>query len=329
MSILRDIYDLLVEFYGKLPSESWWPDDPREVIVGAVLVPGSNWKTVAHILESLKADGLLDFALLRQLPLDELIARVRPAGFQQRKAAALHDLLLLIGDDLDGFFARDVTAIRRDLLGIKGIGTSVADNILLYAAKLPVYMVDPFTVRILVRHGVVAPRSKEEEVQRLIHQELTHDAQPHGAALFHAFQSLIVRVGRDYCDKSDSACWHCPLQSLLPEGGPIMPERPRRAVPRGYDLREKPAQRPLAFGFETPTASFSQETSGSAPDSWPSDLNDNERLIMERLDTLPRPIDTVIQETGLAAHLVQATLVGLEFKRLVRRCEGNEIMRLG
>lgn len=322
MSILREIYDRLIEFYGSEPLENWWPDDPLEVVVGAVLVPGANWKTVARVLKEMKAVGILDFRILMEMDFEELAACIRPVGFQRRKASALQEVLRVIdavsGGNFEKYFARDFELVRNELLGIKGIGTAAADNILLYAGKMPVYMVDPFTVRILTRHGIASEYMKEKELQHLVHQELTHDSEPYGATLFHAFQALVVRVGRDYCEKSVPACWHCPLQSLLPpEGAVLMPSQPSRRP-------EPNSNRPISG--RNASRSPKKETAVHAMNH--IELSEIEKRLLEQLSLDCCPIDTIIQRTGCSAQEVQSALCALEFRRLIRRCEGNSVVRI-
>ncbi len=354
MSILREIHDRLGEFYaGERPME-WWPGDPLEVIVGAILVPGSNWKIVSKILDAIRRDNLLTFHGLRGLDPERLTRLIRPAGFQQRKGDAIRAVLEMIdaesGGDLPRFFARNVETVRGELLAIKGIGTSVADNILLYAGKLPVYMVDPFTVRVLTRHGIVPHGTKEAEIQRVVHQELTHDDEtaPYGADLYYSFQALIVRLGRTYCEKTEPACWSCPLRSLLPDGKPVLASETRQSnttgrratetgrrdtpgffgEPQNYDRANYGrANYDRADSHRRATGCSSRSSSRPPGVSGEIALDDNERTIMERITAERVPIDIVVAETGLPVHIVQSTLIGLEFKRLVRRCEGNTVQR--
>lgn len=319
MSILREIYETLVETFGDARPDDWWPEDPLEVIVGAILVPGSNWKTVAGILENLKSSGLMDFRSLEALEPDALTELIRSAGFQQRKSAAIRGVLELIDataqGDLPRFFARDTDMVRMELLAIKGVGVSVADNILLYAGNLPVYMVDPFTVRILTRHGIVGSKAKASEVQDLIHRELTHDGEPHGAALYHAFQALIVRTGREYCAKTNPNCRNCPLSRFLPENGPICDQETRPRTFKSSHFLQSPRV----------PQSGSQAKIPPLPETVP--LDDNERKLLGLITLERLSIDILVEAAQLPVHVVQATLIGLEFKRLVRRCEGNTVQR--
>ena len=55
---------------------------------------------------------------------------------------------------------KDTAYLRQQLLSVNGIGPETADSILLYALNKPVFVVDAYTKRILLRHHLI----KEEPV---------------------------------------------------------------------------------------------------------------------------------------------------------------------
>lgn len=57
-------------------------------------------------------------------------------------------------------------------------------------------------------------------------------------------------------------------------------------------------------------------------------LNDIERAILDLVEKGGTPIDTVIADSGMAAHQVIATLSVLEMRRLVRRTGGGTVVRI-
>ena len=58
------------------------------------------------------------------------------------------------GGDLDAMLGQDAAELRRELLGIHGIGEETADCIVLYAAGKPTFVIDEYTRRIVGRLGV-------------------------------------------------------------------------------------------------------------------------------------------------------------------------------
>jgi len=60
---------------------------------------------------------------------------------------------------LDAMFSVVVSQLRKELLGINGIGPETADSILLYAGNLLSFVVDNYTARVLKRHGWIEPEA--------------------------------------------------------------------------------------------------------------------------------------------------------------------------
>ena len=320
MSILRQIFETLREYYAAKPDCFWWSENPIEAILSAILVQGSTWKSVDKVLNEFRTKELLDFKKIVQQTEEQLTKLIRPVGFQAKKVGRIKAVAQLILDrsegDLDRYFARDVDVVRQELLSISGIGHGTADNILLHAGQVPIYMVDTFTVRILVRHGIAAPHENELQIQELIHQELTPDESPYGAKLFQKMQELLVRLSREFCDKSRPDCFHCPLNIYLPEGGAVgISAIPTKRIPK-----KKPPEKTSNIPQHPPEQTTKPVKS--------LDLNETERKIIEAISEIPMPIDTVISTVQLPVHIVRATIAILQMKKLVCQVEGNQVQRV-
>ena len=320
MSILRQIFETLREYYAAKTDYPWWPENPIEVILGAILVQGSTWKIVDKVLNEFRTKELLDFPKIVQQTEEELATLIRSAGFQTKKASRIKAIAQLIlersGGDLDRYFARDVDVIRRELLSISGIGHGTADNILLYAGQVPIYMVDTFTTRILVRHGIAALHANETHIQELIHQELTPDEEPYGAKLFQEMQKFLVRLGRDFCDKSRPDCFHCPLNVYLPEDGAL-------------GLATKCTATKVAAVKSAPKELQSSSEPVRPPKPAETlNLNETEQQIVAAIGEEPVPIDDVVIQVQLPVHIVRATIAVLQMKKVVCQVEGNQVRRI-
>jgi endonuclease-3 related protein len=224
MSILRKIYETLREHYDVQPVKDWWLDNPVDVIIGSVLAQGTTWKMAVKILDLLRGQSLLDFRALKAVDENLLSNLIKSAGFQTKKVRRLKELSEIFLRCADGnvntFFARDVELVRQELMRINGIAPATVDNIILYAGKLPIYVVDPYTVRIFLRHEVVSESANNADIQQLIHFELTPDEEPYGAELFSEFQAYMVKLGNTFCTMPTPDCSKCPLAELLPINGP-------------------------------------------------------------------------------------------------------------
>ncbi len=205
---LEALYQVLLDRFGP---QHWWPgESPFEIMVGAVLTQNTNWQNVEKAIDNLKRAGRLTLEAMSSLPVGLLAEYIRPSGYYNIKAGRLQNLLQLIngkyGGDLEGFLARPLPDLRRELLSVNGIGPETADSIILYAAEQPIFVVDAYTHRILCRHDIVPEDYGYTEVQ-----ELFMDNLPEDVSLFNEFHALLVRLGKEFCRKSRPACKGCPL----------------------------------------------------------------------------------------------------------------------
>jgi len=207
---IQEIHPRLFEHFGP---QHWWPGEtPFEIMLGAVLTQNTSWRNVSMVIEALRQEGLLSFAALEALPLEVLAEKIRPSGYYNQKARRLQGLFAAIREDsgsLEDFFKQDTHTLREKLLAIKGIGPETADSIILYAADRPVFVVDAYTYRILLRHDLIAEDAGYEEIQELFLGRLPAEAQ-----LFNEYHALLVRLGKEYCKKNNPLCDGCPLQGL-------------------------------------------------------------------------------------------------------------------
>ena len=246
---IRAYYDALYDAWGP---QHWWPARTRfEVIVGAYLTQNTSWKNVGIALLRLRTASLLNLAAIRTIPLKELEAMIRPAGYFRQKADRIKTFVAFVdqryGGSLRRLFAQPTQKLRQELLSLNGVGSETADSILLYAGQHPVFVVDAYTRRILERHRIAAANTKYEELREFFEQALASVARtpaklrpenqeletrfrpvPHSpspmslaqrsplAQVYNEMHGLIVGVGKHYCLKSEPRCEHCPLRKFLP-----------------------------------------------------------------------------------------------------------------
>ncbi|HPC94744.1 MAG TPA: endonuclease III domain-containing protein [Sedimentisphaerales bacterium] len=207
---LTDIYRRLFEAFGP---QHWWPGETRfEIIVGAILTQNTSWANVAKAIANLKDAECLQPDRLHALDPAELERLIRPAGYFRLKAKRLRHFTQWLFDTyegrLDALDAVETHRLREELLGISGIGPETADSILLYALDRPVFVVDTYTARVAVRHGLIEPDVDYTQLQYLFESNLEPDVR-----LFNEFHALLVRVGKDFC-KPKPRCEACPLNDL-------------------------------------------------------------------------------------------------------------------
>ncbi len=219
-TVLREIYTRLYDAYGP---QHWWPaDSPLEVIVGALLVQNTSWRAAERAIGNLKEAGLLHAQALYDTDPQELETLIRSAGYYRIKVRRLRNVLELLLERYNGsveqMFQQDPQLLRQELLEINGVGPETADSILLYAGNIPVFVVDTYTKRVVVRHGWMEPDADYHTIQQYFEENLESDAK-----LYNEYHALLVRVGREHCRRS-ARCEGCPLADLLPPGGPCEPQ---------------------------------------------------------------------------------------------------------
>jgi len=207
---LKEIYQLLFNRFGP---QHWWPGETQfEIITGAILTQNTNWANVEKAIANLKSAHLLTPEKLYHLDLSQLAELIRPAGYYNIKAKRLKNFVNWLFQNYDGQLTNledlNTDQLRAELLVIKGIGPETADSILLYAFNREIFVIDAYTARIAVRHGLIQPGADYEQLRELFQSNLPQDSQ-----LFNEYHALLVRLGKKFC-RPKAKCSACPLEKL-------------------------------------------------------------------------------------------------------------------
>ena len=232
---LHDLYDRLRRRYGPA---GWWPGDSRfEVCLGAILTQNTSWSNVEKALNAVRAAGRLSYEGLASLSPRRMAALIRASGCYNVKARRVAAFLEFLGREYDGrvgaMACEEPLALRGKLLAVKGVGRETADAIVLYAAGLPLFVVDAYTRRVFERLGVLGGGESYDEVQRVF-----MDGLPLDAALFNDFHAQIVRLAKDVC-RARPECAECALAGLCPRVG-VAPARGPHAVGLHAERKRSP-----------------------------------------------------------------------------------------
>jgi len=205
-----DIYRKLYRAYGP---RHWWPGEtPFEVMVGAILTQNTSWRNVEKAIQHLKGKGFLNIRGIHQLKKSELASLIKSSGYYRIKADRLKAFVFFLVKNFNGDIERmvkeDLETLRPKLLAVKGIGPETADSILLYSLRKPIFVVDAYTKRVLLHHGMISERASYEEIQRLFMDHL-----PHEEKLFNEYHALLVHLGKTVCKKIPR-CDICPMKSV-------------------------------------------------------------------------------------------------------------------
>ncbi|MBM3957013.1 MAG: hypothetical protein FJ313_03045 [Gemmatimonadetes bacterium] len=208
------VYNRLNAAHGPL---HWWPGESAfEISIGAILAQNTAWRNVTATLRNLRSAGIWSIQAIHRTPLERLAETIRPSGYFNTKARKLKEFAAFItgqfGGDLDACLALPGHQLRPRLLTVWGIGEETADDVVLYAAGQPSFVIDAYTRRIVDRLGWRTSGNRYADYQALFHERLPHDA-----ALFNQYHALLVRHGARTC-RPKPLCERCPLLDICPTG---------------------------------------------------------------------------------------------------------------
>ncbi len=205
---LLRLYRALARRFGP---QAWWPGrTPYEIAAGAVLTQHTAWASAARAVAALRDRRLLRAERVAATPTAALAGVIRAAGTPRLKARRLRALTRWLLDRFGGRFGAmrrlPLGRLRRELLGVPGLGPETADAILLYAAGRPVFVADAYARRVLARHRLLGRRATYEQARGFFEAHLPSDP-----ALFNEFHALLVAVGKAHC-RTVPRCEGCPLR---------------------------------------------------------------------------------------------------------------------
>jgi endonuclease-3 related protein len=206
--IYPQMYERLLSAFG---SQGWWPADSKfEIMIGAILTQNTAWSNVVKALDNIKRAGGLSLNYLQDIDSDSLAILIRPAGYFNQKTRYLKEFIRFLTEqcdgDLDKLYLLDMEILRKALLSVRGIGPETADDIILYAAEKPVFVIDAYTKRIMSRHLICRPDIGYDELQQIIECEVPKDVE-----IFKDYHGLLVTLAKKNCFKKNPDCGSCPL----------------------------------------------------------------------------------------------------------------------
>ncbi len=224
---IRSFFDTLRGAWG---AQHWWPaDSPFEVIVGAILTQNTAWTNVELALANLRSARALSPEGVRTLPLAELEALLRPAGFFRQKAARLKSFVGWLDERYQGslgqMLSQRTPKLRVELLALNGIGPETADSILLYAGQHEIFVVDAYTRRIFERHELIDPTARYNEIRAMVEGAL-RNSQPAARKEARALSTPAVEPGPGPAEETVIPTVHPPSR---------MSESPRSSLAQTYN----------------------------------------------------------------------------------------------
>jgi endonuclease III related protein len=197
------IISSLAGCYGEI---AWWPGDPDEVMIGAVLTQQTRWENVERALNNLKKRDLCSIDAIFHGDIRDIEDAIRCTGFFRIKAMRLKSLATYIMEIFGGIekMADIPTAeLRAGLLDVSGIGEETADSILCYSLDRTSFVIDAYTDRIVRCIGVT---EKKQDLKSLFEKNL-----PKNNHSYRQVHAHIVEYAKEYCGKK--RCNECILLS--------------------------------------------------------------------------------------------------------------------
>ncbi|MBA2862802.1 endonuclease III domain-containing protein [Methanococcus maripaludis] len=226
--ILQIIYDYLFELYGP---QGWWPllevngcnptktgcvngyhpknyEYPKtknqcfEICIGAILTQNTSWPSVEKSLKNLR--NLIEITPENVIELDIKLLKeaIKPSGYFNQKSERLKGFS-------EYFIKLKNTPTREELLKLKGVGPETADSMLLYAFKVPSFVVDSYTKRILFNLNLIENDEKYDKIKELFEENIEKNLE-----MYQEYHALLVEHAKNYYRKKENYC-KCPLLKII------------------------------------------------------------------------------------------------------------------
>lgn len=219
---------LYKKLHSRFGEQFWWPVTdkgsskpsykPRkclteqqkfEICLGAILTQNTDWKNAMKALENLNKAKMLSSKKISKATRGTIAKLIKPSGYFNQKAERVKKFCQCIEKGYDGslnkLLSKPIEELRSELLSLQGIGNETADDIILYAAELPSFVVDAYTMR-FVKRFYQKQKTGYVEVKVFFESQL-----PRNAQLFNEFHALLVEFGKRFCKKRPN-CSECFLK---------------------------------------------------------------------------------------------------------------------
>ncbi len=216
---------LYKKLFARFGPQLWWPvtedgetrptykkrkklteQQKFEICVGAILTQNTDWKNVMKALQNLSKEEMLSCEKIANARQQTIAGLVKPSGYFNQKAKKLQAFCKYLKKNyscsVNKLFAKPLPALGEELLLLHGIGQETADDMILYAAEKPSFVVDAYTMRFTERF-FAQPKISYVEVKRFFESRL-----PKNVQLFNEFHALLVEHGKRSCKKNPN-CREC------------------------------------------------------------------------------------------------------------------------
>ena len=174
-------------------------DNPFKTLISCIL----SQRTLDSNSER-AADNLFNIASTPEevlsLSRNDLEGLIRPSGFYKQKARYIVEICRCLLEIHDGC----VPADRESLLMLPGVGPKTADIVLSHSFNYRTVPVDVHVWRVTRRLGLVPGDANHVKTKEALERMLPDEYKL-------LYDRTILRIGKEYCRKTDPRCSQCPL----------------------------------------------------------------------------------------------------------------------
>ena len=204
---VRAIRDRLRELYGRPVNHPH--GHPIAELIKTVLSQHTSDRNRDRAFAALR-ERFPTWEEVRDAPVDELEAAIRPGGLGKQRAPRIQQILVRLGDppDLDWTETAPREESMEFLLGLPGVGRKTSACVLIFTWGIPEIPVDVHIHRVGGRLGLFPPDASFDRA----HDEMLAVVDPEDAYEFHV---NLIRHGREVC-RPTPRCSVCRLRRMCP-----------------------------------------------------------------------------------------------------------------
>lgn len=210
---LFQVYKKLLDVHGP---QDWWPGETDfEIMVGAVLTQNTSWTNVEKAITNLRMEAVLDAGKISAMSHKKLAALLVPVGYFNLKATRLKNFCDWYRNiyEVQELHRLQTDDLRKELLGINGVGPETADDILLYAFSRPIFVIDMYTRRLFKRLGFIEGEPVYDELRLWFEKKLARHENK--VQIFNEYHALIVHHAKYFCSAKPKCNDCCLNRSCL------------------------------------------------------------------------------------------------------------------
>ncbi len=183
---------------------------PLDELIGTVLSQHTSDLNADRAFAGLRA-AFPTWEAARDAPPGALEAAIKSGGLAVVKAARIRAILSDLSQP-DGRVALPnlqrlgPKRARELLMGLPGVGRKTASCVLLFGAAMPAIPVDTHVHRVVLRLGIVPPRTNPDQACDALERDIPKAQQ-------FAFHVNLIRHGREVCKALRPRCDACVLQA--------------------------------------------------------------------------------------------------------------------